>query len=331
MTMTNKVTKAVLSGRGVRDAVPAGDQVGAEGDPAAGRPPAHPVRDRRGARRRDQGVHLRHLARQERARGLFRQRPRARAEPSRRQQDHAPRPPQADRHAERHRRLRPPAGAPRPRPRGLVRAAPDRRRALRGHAARRRDRRRDPVPAADGRGLRRGPAATWSPPWRWRARTSPPTASSTSTPRPPRPDAGPRHGGEAEARGGAVEHGGDRPLHPDAAGPAQPRGRRGRRRRRDPADRRHRRRDRHAATTSPPSASRGAASTAARSPATCRPPSPSAWRGPTCATSSSTSCGPSPRSSPPSRRRSRRRADLGRTRGFRGYTSGPGTRRVPKP
>ena len=41
----------------------------------------------------------------------------------------------------------------------------------------------------------------------------------------------PRHGGEAEARGGAVEHGGDRTLHPDAAGAAQPRRRRGRRRR----------------------------------------------------------------------------------------------------
>ena len=55
-----------------------------------------------------------------------------------------------------------------------------------------------------------------------------------------------RHGREAEARGGAVEHGGDRPLHPDAAGPAQPRGCRGRRRRGDPAHRRDRRRDRGA-------------------------------------------------------------------------------------
>ena len=90
-------------------------------------------------------------------------------------------------------------------------------------------------------------------------------------------------------RGGAVEHGGDRPLHPVAAGAAQPRGRRGRGRRRDPADRRDRARDRARATTSTASASRAAASTAARSPATCRRPSPSAWRGPTCATSSSTS------------------------------------------
>ena len=112
-------------------------------------------------------------------------------------------------------------------------------------------------------------------------------------------DAGPRHGGEAEARGGAVEHGGDRPLHPVAAGAAQPRGRRGRRRRRDPADRRHRRRDRQPQRRHRPSASRAAASTAARSPATCRRPSPSAWPGRTCATSSSTSCGPSPTASRP--------------------------------
>ena len=61
-----------------------------------------------------------------------------------------------------------------------------------------------------------------------------------------RDDAGARHGGEAEARGRAVEHGGDRPLHPVAAGAAQPRRRQGGRRRRDPADRRHRRRDRGA-------------------------------------------------------------------------------------
>ena len=118
-------------------------------------------------------------------------------------------------------------------------------------------------------------------------------------------DAGPRHGGEAEARGRAVEPGGDRPLHPDAAGPAQPRGRRGRRRRRDPADRRDRRARSPPAATCTPSASRAGASTAARSPATCRRPSPSASPGRTCARSSSSSCArvteqrdPPPRGSP---------------------------------
>ena len=156
----------------------------------------------------------------------------------------APRRAQADRHAERHRRLRPPAGAPRPRPRGLVRPAPDRRRALRGHAARRRDRGRDPVPQADDRSLRRD-----------------------------RRQHGRHHGGAArerlllrhprrghirrrkmrvrgmvekpKRRGRSFQHGGDRSLHPHPAGPAQPRGRGGRRRRRDSAHRRHRRRDRH--------------------------------------------------------------------------------------
>ena len=53
-----------------------------------------------------------------------------------------------------------------------------------------------------------------------------------------------RHGREAEARRRAVEHGGDRPLHPVAERAAQPRHRRGGRRRRDPAHRRHRSRDR---------------------------------------------------------------------------------------
>ena len=109
-----------------------------------------------------------------------------------------------------------------------------------------------------------------------------------------RDDAGARHGREAEAGGRAVQHGGDRPLHPVAAGAAQPRGRRGRRRRRYPADRRHRRARSRRAATSRPSASRAAASTAARSRATCRRPSPSASPGPTCATSSSISCARSP-------------------------------------
>ena len=77
-------------------------------------------------------------------------------------------------------RLHPPAQGAGPRPRRLVRPPPDRRRALRGDAPRRRDRRRDALPAADGRGPRRdrrldgrgdgGPAS---------GRPSP-TASSTS-------------------------------------------------------------------------------------------------------------------------------------------------------
>ena len=50
--------------------------------------------------------------------------------------------------------LHPPAGAHGPGPRGLVRAPPGRRRAVRGHAGRRPDPRAGAVPDADGRGAR---------------------------------------------------------------------------------------------------------------------------------------------------------------------------------
>jgi UTP--glucose-1-phosphate uridylyltransferase len=66
--------------------------------------------------------------------------------------------PQASGRAARHQhgigrhRLHPPAPAAGPRPRGLVRAPADRRRALRGDPARRRDRGRDALPAPDDRG-----------------------------------------------------------------------------------------------------------------------------------------------------------------------------------
>ena len=59
--------------------------------------------------------------------------------------------------------LHPPAGAQGAGPRGLVRAAPGRRRAVRGDAGRRPDRRRDAVPGADGRGAARRPRATCWP------------------------------------------------------------------------------------------------------------------------------------------------------------------------
>ena len=54
------------------------------------------------------------------------------------------------------RRLYPPAGGARPRPRGVVRAQPGRQRAVRGAARRRSGAGRDAVPEADGRALQRG-------------------------------------------------------------------------------------------------------------------------------------------------------------------------------
>jgi hypothetical protein len=76
--MQTKVTKAIFPVAGFRHALSSGDQVDSQGDAAPGRPPADPVRDRRGPRRRDHRLHLRHLPRQERARGLFRPCARAR-------------------------------------------------------------------------------------------------------------------------------------------------------------------------------------------------------------------------------------------------------------
>ena len=142
----------------------------------------------------------------------------------------------------------------------------------------------------------RASAATWSPPWKWRPRTSRPMAFSTSTQavgstmrvrgmvEKPKRDVAPsnmavigryiltpqvlRNLEDVEAGvGGEVQ------LTDAIAAEIATRG------------------------DVSPSASRAAASIAARSRATCRRPSPSDWRGRTCATSSWISCGPSPRAS----------------------------------
>src|SRR5579885_1616792 len=75
-----------LPRRRSRHAVPAGDQVDAEGDAAGGGQAAHPVRGGGGAGGGHRAIHLRYRSRQIRARGPFRSRLRARGDAARARQ-----------------------------------------------------------------------------------------------------------------------------------------------------------------------------------------------------------------------------------------------------
>ena len=146
-----------LSRGGSWHPIPAGDQVGPEGDHDPRRPAADPVRHRRGARGRHQGVHLRHVARKECAGGLFRPCTRAGKRPSQEGQARTAGASEIHQHGIRGHRVYPAAQGVGPWSRGLVRAPAPGRRKLCRHTARRRDRRRHAVPAADGG----GPLRAW--------------------------------------------------------------------------------------------------------------------------------------------------------------------------
>ena len=87
---------------------------------------------RRGEGSRHRAVHLRHRPQQERHRGSFRHAVRARRDAARARQEGRAGHPGAEPAGGRRGQLHPPAGAARPRPRGVVRARHRRRRAVRG-------------------------------------------------------------------------------------------------------------------------------------------------------------------------------------------------------
>ena len=138
----------------------AGDQGAAQGDAAGGRQADHPVRAGGGGGGRGRGVHLRHRARQDDHGGPFRPRVRAVRDPGQEVQDQGAGGGRACGAEGGRGGLHPAAGAQGARPRGLVRAAPGRRRAVRGDAGRRPDRRRAALPRADGGRAGARPGAT---------------------------------------------------------------------------------------------------------------------------------------------------------------------------
>ena len=142
-----------VSGRRLGHPVPAGDQGDAEGNAAGGRQAADPLRGRGGQGRRHRAILFCHRPRQERDRGPFRPRLRARSDLARARQE-----PIFSTSCDRGCRSRarspiPASSAARARPCGVVRARSGRRRAVCGAARRRSDGVRHALPEADGRGL----------------------------------------------------------------------------------------------------------------------------------------------------------------------------------
>ena len=140
-----------VSGRRLRHALPARHEGHSEGDAADRRSSADPVRRRRSHRGRHRRDDLRHPSHQARDRGPLRPRGGTRARTGERRQGKRACRTAARGAAARALQLRPPDRAARPRSRGVVRAPPDRRRALRGDAAGRPARRRTAGACADGR------------------------------------------------------------------------------------------------------------------------------------------------------------------------------------
>ncbi len=226
------------SRRRQRNALPAGHQGHAQGNADHRRPPRRAICPRRSARGRHRACRLRHEPKQAGHRGSLRRHAgthRLAGEIRQGRQGGRARPAAAE---GRIGQLHPPAGPARPRPCGLVRPRPHRRRALRAPASRHDLLRPARLPCRPDGPLRRGRRQCRRRRAMRAGRGLAIRHRRQGGGRAPRLCRDP-HGGKAEGGRRAVQSFPQRPLHPPAGDLRPSRPPAARRRQRDPADRQH--------------------------------------------------------------------------------------------